>query len=702
MPGISKLAFAWIQKPGTDFETIIIELTVDSVAASFGSATGADWLEGGVLSQVGGSLSWKKTVGDENLAALLDVELRADHPTWEHLPDGVASTVDATVPIPAECYSMPIFGTEKRIADPICTTLKRFGTQNINTKMDYSSHAQYLEVMVQPDVCSMGVCFPSLGNAMKDFSLDSVLDGSTAQSLSPLCGPNDGKFTLAEIDPQSMVFEWNTTTHGMKVTALAEVSLVMGLIPMPDLILIINYDASNPGKLPDFDFGTYEDLPKMQKDTYAISSDTWGEWVPGLGVNFQKPQVTGSIRLDPFGIDISAASKWCFGSKAECMLGDSIHTVEGETTISLQAGGRKGSLGDSDNKALQTLSRMQGLTFALSLHELTLARLTYAALYGLLPDASETMVGLMGPAAQMAVKDVFGSIELPPLSADTDYTDLLEGMKLTLAGTVVPPECPLMDESVSIPAKFVACLMALAVPSVTGSIVVYPGYLKVAVGTARKQISPPFGFNNIPMGRLGTWEPPEMWLSTDAGNGMAVFVDVKYPPEVVNPSLAIGIECGLNFCGQSSCTDDQFIKFKGAGKLGIDATSTAAVGVELEMENWWWNLGFAGLTRGLTIQAPSFKFLHFGNAVLEADIGLNIAAAIASGGTGALAPIVKIVKIGGSGCVGSACDCAALAGAVLEGCGGHVLDQDSAVLGAAYLSFSVDDPSTIAFTAKMS
>ena len=86
------------------------------------------------------------------------------------------------------------------------------------------------------------------------------------------------------------------------------------------------------------------------------------------------------------------------------------------------------------------------------------------------------------------------------------------------------------------------------------------------------------------------------------------------------------------------------------------------------MNNWWWNVGFSGLTRGLDIPDAAFKFLHFGNAVLEADIGINIAAAVASGGIGAVVPVVKMVKIGGSACIGSVCDCAKLANQAREGC----------------------------------
>ena len=143
------------------------------------------------------------------------------------------------------------------------------------------------------------------------------------------------------------------------------------------------------------------------------------------------------------------------------------------------------------------------------------------------------------------------------------------------------------------------------------------------------------------------------------------------------PKVDLTIKTGMAICIKDSCNADadarprDFLRFVGSGSLGLDSvTQSASVQVRLEMQGWWWGMSFAGLTRGLALPNQALNFLHMGNAVLSAKIGID-AATIAAGGAasttgyGAIAAVIlaivrsiEALEIGGSVCIGHICDCA--------------------------------------------
>ena len=647
-PGVSQISFAWVQDKSDSLT--LVETTMDSLGEAFGAAVPG--MSESIFAHVGASVTYRK--GNVLLLdKLKNTAVHDDLDSWAETPEGVSLSVKADLPIPTECAKQ----------DLVCKFFKLFGTNFIHSTLDYDSEEKMLEVVAKPDHAELGLCLSGIGPMCKD------------------------KFTLAELKPVSSDLQWHTDTNDLDAYAITKVSLFSGLIPLPDVSVKIHVEDFKFEEM-DVQFIGVEDMPAalQPNTTHALDSKAagWGPMMRGFGVNWKSPVLFGEIRMRPFYADIKTEAGWCFGSMDECGDSSSEKVLNGAMTFAI-------------NKAEVAAS--------LDVKHLSLGRLMYGALYGKMPKIAEKLVGLVGSAADMSLKDVSGKIKLPnPITKDaTGATmttkDILTGTEIQFTGTTVPTKCP-MDGSEGPMQTFLACLLAMGVPSMTGSVMVNANELQLSIGTAKKQISPPLGFKEINMGKLGNWKPPELWVSNLDGNmGMAPYVNVNWDGLV---SLSVGMETGIWFCGRSECNEHEYLKFGGSGSVAVDAASTASIRVSLEMQGWWWNVGFAGLTKGLSISAPEFKFLHFGDLALEADIGLNIAAVIASGGVAGLAPIVNMIKIGGMACLGSACDCAALGEEELEECEGVVAVKDNAVMGGGYLSFSATDPSAIAFTASLS
>lgn len=201
-------------------------------------------------------------------------------------------------------------------------------------------------------------------------------------------------------------------------------------------------------------------------------------------------------------------------------------------------------------------------------------------------------------------------------------------------------------------------------------------------------------------------------------NRLSVFVNYEGG---LGQSIRAGAKLGLAICTQddADCSPGQKtgqLFFLGQGSVVYDvATTTAALGVQLEMQGWWWKIGFRGMLKGLlpVLPSPRIPFLHVGDATVQADIGFNIAAAAVGG----VVPLLRTFALEASMCLGHMCDCARAveesrvvkSGEVVSGCAsgknnatadddGH-LQTHNYVLGSAALSVSFTNPDQISFAA---
>jgi hypothetical protein len=415
--------------------------------------------------------------------------------------------------------------------------------------------------------------------------------------------------TWASMDVKvvELVVDWSDeSTAKAAVTMWVEMALIDS-IKMPSTVGVSV--ATTPGSL----------VPKLLlidasaaglevPDTVrpVMPSDSWkdGMWLRGLGLHCTDPALSGDFDLAGGAMDIAVAARWCIGSHSGCQEG-AAPTVRGfiDVAVKFDAAHPK----DTNIQATILLRKLTLDTFvgaALGALSETYALQEQAPLD--FDGMGEYITKNLGPAGQLGLRDITGSIELSP-----------SGAAISLEGVTNAPKC---DQNKWGSHTLEACLFALG-DGYKAKLKLSTSSVSFQVGTPEMKVSPLEGFEKVDMGPMGKWSPPDIRIRSSPGMGMKVGLEVKWPGMPTSggggsgvqlaqvekgalqlPDLTLSLKLGIAICIKDNCAEDapeaDFLRFVGGGSISIDsATQSVGVGMELQMQGWWWGLSFAGLVR---------------------------------------------------------------------------------------------------------